>query len=166
MQNNNDVFTTKDHIELLEIKVKGLQIAVKSIFSWMREIDQQLNDSNDDIIADATPKDGKEAHEPLLMCVLPHPCDGPAYNGWSTADYMAKVTEEYGEMVKAYHDWQKYRRPGSRKQFLRECTDCIVSITSLMNKADADLQERQHIMNEVNQSNSVRDGGRRFKKGL
>jgi hypothetical protein len=49
-------------------------------------------------------------------------------------------------------------------RFLREATDVIITITSAMNKAGADLAERQKIMVEVNKSNAVRDGGRRFKK--
>lgn len=98
------------------------------------------------------------------MCVLPKPCDGDLYADWSFMDFMSKPWEEMTEMMEAANKWQATHKEEDRLRFLREATDVIISVTSAMNKAGADLAERQKIMVEVNKSNAVRDGGRRFKK--
>lgn len=69
-----------------------------------------------------------------------------------------------GLKMEAANKWQTTHTEEDRLRFLREATDAIIAITSAMNKAGADLAERQKIMVEVNKSNAVRDGGRRFKK--
>lgn len=94
--------------------------------------------------------------------VLPHPCDGERYKDWTAADYFAKIAEEHLEVIDAYKEIE--RNGGESQHFLRECTDLIVATTGLMNYLGCDEKMRQEYMQEVNESNAKRDGGKRFKK--
>lgn len=94
--------------------------------------------------------------------VLPHPCDGELYKDWTAADYFAKIAEEHLEVIDAYKEIE--RNGGLSQHFLRECTDLIVATTGLMNYLGCDEKMRQEYMQEVNESNAKRDGGRRFAK--
>lgn len=93
--------------------------------------------------------------------VLPHPCDGELYKDWTAADYFAKIAEEHLEVIDAYKEIE--RNGGESQHFLRECTDLIVATTGLMNYLGCDEKMRQEYMQEVNESNAKRDGGKRFK---
>lgn len=94
--------------------------------------------------------------------VLPHPCDGELYKDWTAADYFAKIAEEHLEVIDAYKEIEK--NGGDSQHFLRECTDLIIATTGLMNYLGCDEKMRQEYMQEVNESNAKRDGGRRFAK--
>ena len=94
--------------------------------------------------------------------VLPHPCDGPLYKDCTAADYFAKMAEEHLEVIEAYKEIEK--NGGDSRHFLKECTDLIIMTTSLMNYLGCDEKMRQQYMQEVNESNAKRDGGKRFKK--
>lgn len=148
---------------------QGNNVTFKSVFSLQKQIDEQAKILRYLAQWCAELDNEKEAKKPpkkpLILCVLPKPCNGPKYDDWDVNDYFKKVMEEVGEVCEAYADFTLKNSPKKRKNFLRECTDVIVAITSLMNKAGADLNERQLLMNEVNNSNATRDNGKRFKKG-
>ena len=93
--------------------------------------------------------------------VLPHPCDGELYKDWTAADYFAKIAEEHLEVIDAYKEIEK--NGGDSQHFLRECTDLIIATTGLMNYLGCDEAMRQKYMQEINESNAKRDGGKRFK---
>lgn len=95
--------------------------------------------------------------------VLPHPCDGEQYALWDSVQYMLKAGEEFGEMQEALADWRADPSPQNFGHLMRECTDVIVAVTGFMDSMGADERERQAYLEEVNESNSKRDGGRRFR---
>lgn len=122
-------------------------------------------------------KNDKQFLERLQETVTrPHPCDGELYKNWSLEDYLCKTKEEHDEMVEAYIDWRFIlhtssigHTPSKEVQkaydhFMKECCDEIIAVTGLMDKAKCNAEQRAKYMNEVNQSNATRDGGRRFKK--
>lgn len=117
--------------------------------------------SKDDIMSGykAIFEDGYRAGRASV--VLPHPCDGELYKDWTAADYFAKIAEEHLEVIDAYKEIE--RNGGESQHFLRECTDLIVATTGLMNYLGCDEKMRQEYMQEVNESNAKRDGGKRFK---
>lgn len=99
--------------------------------------------------------------------VLPHPCDGELYKDWTAADYFAKIAEEHLEVIDAYKTIEKSNKQPTKEErdhFFKECTDLIVATTGLMNYLGCDEKMRQEYMQEVNESNAKRDGGRRFAK--
>lgn len=99
--------------------------------------------------------------------VLPHPCDGELYKGWTSSDYFAKIAEEHLEVIDAYKKIEKSgKQPTKEEQehFFKECTDLIVATTGLMNYFGCDEAMRQKYMKEINESNATRDDGKRFKK--
>lgn len=140
-------------------------VTFKSIIALQKQIDEQGKILGYLARWCAELDNKKEADNPLTLCVLPKPCDGPKYKNWDVNDYFKKAMEEVGEVCEAYADFSLKNNAKKRKHFLRECTDVIVAFTSLMNKVGAGLNERQLLMNEVNHSNATRDNGKRFKKG-
>ena len=99
--------------------------------------------------------------------VLPHPCDGELYKGWTSSDYFAKIAEEHLEVIDAYKAIEKSGKCPTKEEqehFFKECTDLIVATTGLMHYFGCDEEMRQKYMKEINESNARRDGGKRFKK--
>ena len=99
--------------------------------------------------------------------VLPHPCDGELYKGWTSSDYFAKIAEEHLEVIDAYKTIEKSGKCPTKEEqehFFKECTDLIVATTGLMHYFGCDEKMRQQYMKEINESNAKRDGGKRFKK--
>lgn len=110
--------------------------------------------------------------------VLPHPCDGPLYDGCTPEEHMAKITEEYGEVLKAFAVWRKSESRHRVQQtvsskmavneslnhLFNECTDLRVATVSMMDRFGCHETARQRLMKQVNESNARRDDGRRFKK--
>ena len=99
--------------------------------------------------------------------VLPHPCDGELYRSWTSSDYFAKIAEEHLEVIDAYKTIEKSGKcptEEEKEHFLKECTDLIVAMTTLMSYFGYDEEARQKKMKEVNNDNAKRDGGKRFKK--
>lgn len=100
--------------------------------------------------------------------VLPHPCDGPLYEKWTDDDYLMKVVEEVNEMVEAHGDLKRAKSSDSivdcKDHLYQECTDVITAVTGFMDKLGCDEDHRQMYQKLINHSNSVRDGGRRFKQ--
>lgn len=98
--------------------------------------------------------------------VLPHPCDGELYKDWTPSDYFAKIAEEHLEVIDAYKAIKAGKRPikGELEHFFKECTDLIVATTGLMHYLGCDEAMRQKYMKEINESNTKRDGGKRFAK--
>ena len=135
--------------------VKHLWKLVNSVGEHMETMEFFLADIDREITEIRTAVKRTEKKKPLLLLAVPKPCNGPLYANWTIDDYRGKVEEEY---------WKISGDAAERKQFLRECTDVIVAVTSLMEKAGANIHERQQILCTVNQSNAVRDGGRRFAK--
>ena len=132
--------------------------AVRALAGWTAKIDRDICEIKKSVKR-------TEKKKPLLLLAIPKPCNGELYKDWTLEDYTKKVDEEHAEMVEAFVMWRAMGEEAGRHKFLRECTDTIVAITSLMDKAGADLNERQLLMNEVNNSNATRDNGKRFKKG-
>ena len=98
--------------------------------------------------------------------VLPHPCDGELYKGWTSSDYFAKIAEEHLEVIDAYKAIEKSGKCPTKEEqahFFKECTDLIVATTGLMHYFGCDEKMRQQYMKEINESNAKRDGGKRFK---
>ena len=98
--------------------------------------------------------------------VLPHPCDGELYKGWTSSDYFAKIAEEHLEVIDAYKAIEKSGKCPTKEEqahFFKECTDLIVATTGLMHYLGCDEEMRQKYMKEINESNAKRDGGKRFK---
>ncbi len=131
--------------------------AVRALAGWTAKIDNDICEIKKSVKR-------TEKKKPLLLLAVPKPCNGPLYAKCTIDDYRDKVEEEFCEMTRAFKDWKISGDAADRKQFLRECTDVIVAVTSLMEKAGANIHERQQILCTVNQSNAVRDGGRRLKK--
>lgn len=144
--------------------VKHLWKLVNSVGERMETMEFFLADIDREITEIRTAVKRTEKKKPLLLLAVPKPCNGPLYANWTIDDYRGKVEEEFCEMTRAFKDWKISGDAAERKQFLRECTDVIVAVTSLMEKAGANIHERQQILCTVNQSNAVRDGGRRFAK--
>lgn len=110
--------------------------------------------------------------------VLPHPCDGPLYDDWTPEEHMAKITEEYGEVLKAFAAWRKSESRHRAQQtvssemavneslnhLFNECTDLQNSTVSMMDRFGCHEAARQRLMKQVNESNARRDDGRRFRK--
>ena len=98
--------------------------------------------------------------------VLPRPCDGPLYKSWMAKDYFLKISEEFLEVVEAYHEVMAAKNDENRKEaerhLMRECTDLKVIVTSFMQYFGCGEEERQQYMKEINESNAKRDGGKRF----
>lgn len=122
--------------------------------------------SKDDIISGykAIFEDGYRAGRASV--VLPHPCDGELYARWMAADYFAKIAEEHLEMIDAYKAIEKSGKCPTEEEkdhFFKECTDLIVATTGLMHYFGCDEAMRQKYMQEINESNAKRDGGKRFK---
>lgn len=116
--------------------------------------------------------------------ILPHPCDGAYYKDWTLSDWILKVCEETGEVVKAKKVYQKTLDAhfhacshlhdandrlqdvqDARHELCKELTDVITASTSALTFLGADLAERQQLQKEINDSNARRDGGRRFQEG-
>jgi len=125
--------------------------------------------------------------------VLPRPVDGPIYDGWSLERWLLKVCEEAGEAVTAGKEYRKAldvfenslkraypnftkeakdnyinmcqnEKAYKRYLLLRELTDVGTIAESVKKFLGADLEERQKLQKEVNDSNASRDDGRRFAK--
>ena len=103
--------------------------------------------------------------------VLPQPCNGPLYADWLFPDYIKKMREELAEIEQAYNDIAT--APSGTTQgdnamlvnsLFLECTDMITVVTSAMDAAKCDEHMRQEYQRRVNDSNAVRDGGRRVKQ--
>lgn len=97
--------------------------------------------------------------------VVPKPCNGPLYAGWSPANYLCKVVEEIGEVGEAFDAYD--RDPGDMEKWghlMEECCDGIVALTGLMDCLGCDEGARQFFMRGVNKSNATRDNGKRFKE--
>jgi len=115
--------------------------------------------------------------------ILPHPCDGAYYKYWTLSDWLLKVCEETGEAVTAKKLYQKALRAyyrardlqsgdvdarlqeaeDARHELCKELTDVITASTSALAFLGADLDERQQLQREINESNARRDGGTRFQ---
>lgn len=96
--------------------------------------------------------------------ILPHPCDGPLYDDWTHEEHLAKVAEEYDEVLKAFAEFRGSGKLADRFKLFNECTDLQVAIVSMMDRLGCHEAGRQRLMCEVNERNAKRDGGRRFKK--
>lgn len=104
--------------------------------------------------------------------ILPHPCDGPLYKDWRWSQQLAKVREEFEEVVSAFDSVRDCKKKHlgmavfreRRDHMMRECTDLIIATTTFMNLMGFNESDRQRIMCEVNERNAKRDDGRRFKK--
>lgn len=96
--------------------------------------------------------------------ILPHPCDGPLYDDWTPEDHLAKVAEEYDEVLKAFASFRESGKLVDRFNLFNECTDLQVAIVSMMDRLGCHEAGRQRCMYEVNESNAQRDHGQRFKK--
>lgn len=99
--------------------------------------------------------------------VLPRPCDGPLYKSWMAKDYFLKISEEFLEVVEAYHEVMDAKGDAEKskeadRHLMRECTDMQIIVTSLMEYFGCYEKERQKYMEEINESNAKRDGGMRF----
>ena len=84
--------------------------------------------------------------------VLPHPCDGELYKGWTSSDYFAKIAEEHLEVIDAYKAIEKSGKCPTKEEqdhFFKECTDLIVATTG----ADALLRMRRRDASEVHEGN-------------
>ena len=130
---------------------------LRALGGWMADINREILD-----IKKSVKKTEKK--KPLLLLAIPKPCNGELYKDWTLERYAKKVDEEHAEMWEAFVKWQATGDEADRHQFLREATDSIVALTSFMDKAGANLTERQKVLVEVNHSNEIRDGGRRIKK--
>lgn len=98
--------------------------------------------------------------------VLPHPYDGELYKHWLSSDYFAKIAEKHLEVIDAYKEIEKSGKQPTKEErdhFFKECTDLIVATTGLMHYFGCDEAMRQKYMQEINESNAKRDGGKRFK---
>lgn len=125
--------------------------------------------------------------------VLPRPCDGPYYNGWTLNDWLLKVCEECGEAVTAAKYWKKSREkikwfireyPGEnigeekeaafralseeahkdRTELCEELTDVITAATSVLEFIGCDANHRAIVQDRINRRNGERDGGTRFSR--
>ena len=95
--------------------------------------------------------------------VLPRPCNGPLYDDWCFADYTSKMREEVAEIEDAFRHID-YRDGATIDHLFLECTDLITVVTSAMESAGCGEKQRQVYQEMVNDSNAVRDGGRRVRK--
>lgn len=105
--------------------------------------------------------------------VLPRPCNGPLYTHWSPDDFMDKVDEEYRELVEAFETYlgcsrmsETYPREELEEFKYRaaiEATDLITAVTSFLEALGYDERARQELQRAINESNTWRDGGRRFR---
>ena len=106
--------------------------------------------------------------------VLPRPVNGPVYDGWTLEKWMLKVCEETGEAVTACkrlnrkvssgvfepveglskYKWYENTVPMIHKEYNDLCMELTDVIT----------EERQMFQKKINESNAVRDGGRRFRE--
>lgn len=129
-----------------------------------------------------------------MKVVLPRPCNGSYYDGWSLSDWMLKVCEECGEAVTAKKEYEeeakRYQRvlevlpsghwteeeaamadiykfsvQEAKVKLCRELTDVITAATSTLEYLGVDLDERQRLQQSINESNARRNGGTRFKGG-
>ncbi|WP_301892960.1 hypothetical protein [Mitsuokella multacida] len=72
--------------------------------------------------------------------ILPHPCDGPLYDDWHWSQQLAKVREEFEEVVSAFDSVQDCTEKHlgmavfreRRDHLMRECTDLIVATTTFI----------------------------------
>ena len=96
--------------------------------------------------------------------VLPHPCDGPLYDDWTLMDYLHKMDEENHEAFMACRDYDREPTRDNRHKAIWEVTDLIIGATSVLAKLGAKEPERQDYVRCVNDSNAVRDDGRRFRE--
>ena len=105
--------------------------------------------------------------------ILPHPCDGPLYEDWRWSQQLAKVREEFEEVVSAFDSVRDCKKKHlsmavfreRRDHMMRECTDLIIATTTFMNLMGFNESDRQRLMFEVNESNAKRDDGQRFNRG-
>lgn len=107
---------------------------------------------------------GKENARSNEMVELPHPCDGEAFSDVRITEQITKIMSEVGEVSDANARYQKYGSPECRRDVLLELQDVIVAATTAQYIMGAELDERQRITREVNESNARRDNGARFKK--
>ena len=96
--------------------------------------------------------------------VLPHPCDGELYQNVSTAEQMLKIYDEYRETQSALTHYHITQDPGDRYAVGKELTDVIIACTTMLDKLGFREEDRQILLQQINQSNKVRDHGKRFKK--
>lgn len=96
--------------------------------------------------------------------ILPLPCNGELYDNWTADDYMAKVTEEYNELLEAFANYKNGIDKGRELYDLAcESTDLIIATTSLQEKVGLKEKSRQAYMIVKNSSNLERDDGKRIR---
>ena len=107
----------------------------------------------------------KRADEP--EAILPRPCNGPLFDGWTLLDWMGKVTEEFKEIREAAGE--QIARDGMKTKVALsphlwyELTDLITVCTSMLAATGCDFETRQAIQCQINTSNAERDEGRRVR---
>lgn len=96
----------------------------------------------------------------------PRPCNGQLYEGWVGDDYMAKIKEEVKELEKAYKEYVANGGKGYfyYRQMMREATDIKTVVTSFQERFGCNAKERRLFQFSINQSNALRDDGKRFKE--
>ena len=98
-----------------------------------------------------------------FLKAFPRPCNGERYAKCDVLDYAFKVSEEHGELMKAIMEYRHAQTVDALKQVFWEATDTITAIVSLLDKLGFDADARANMQIMINQSNSERDGGKRFK---
>ena len=107
----------------------------------------------------------KQIENDKTAVVLPRPCNGPLYAGESLGYHLGKVIEEICELSEAVVQYTN--DPDSVKNYDHMCleaTDGITALTTLLEYVKCDESMRQEYQRRVNDSNAVRDGGRRVRK--
>ena len=107
----------------------------------------------------------KQIENDKETAVLPQPCNGPLYDKATLGDHLGKVFEELYELYEAVAQYTN--DPDSVKNYDHMCleaTDGITALTTLLEYVKCDESMRQEYQRQVNQSNAVRDGGRRVRK--
>ena len=136
--------TTND-ISDIDRKMHGLGLIMRTLAAGVADLEDEVAE-----IRKARP-------------ILPHPCNGPLYAGWSPANYLCKVVEEIGAVGEAFDAYDRDRGDMEKwEHLMQECCDGIVAITGLMDCLGCDEGARQFFMRGVNKSNATRDGGKRF----
>lgn len=109
------------------------------------------------VIHNRIPKWNNLIYEP------PNPCNGPAYRTWTDNDYFDKITEEVQEVWEALQEYRKNPCKSTLDMLMLECTDVKTVVTSFQEHLGVKAATRSVYQHIVNQTNKVRDDGRRVK---
>ena len=105
----------------------------------------------------------KQIENDEATVVLPHPCNGPLYDGLAQDEFLNKVYEEVDELAEEI--W-KNEDGRNLKRVCLEATDAITALTTLLDRIGCNEEMRQKYQREVNESNARRDGGQRIRRPL